>query len=166
MTRAQFAAAVRADEKWVENASLLLKRRFAYTASEARWLSLVRVFVYDLGLTLSRSADIANEALKLHPADRNAVITEKDGTAGIAIDLARFHSTYAASLSQALDIGGPRRRGRTRARAKGKSAALKRAAEYGVDLDLLREGLRLTPAERLEQLDENAAFLGAIRRVR
>lgn len=166
MTRAQFAAAVRADEKWVENASLLLKRRFAYTAAEAHWLSLVRVLVEEVGLTLARSVHVADKALQLESSERKAVIADQDSTAGVAIDLARFHSTFAASLSAALDIGGPKRRGRTRARAKGKSIALQRAAEYGVDIDLLREGVRLTPQQRLQHLDENAAFLSAIRKKR
>src|SRR5215212_4399773 len=161
MTRAQFAATVRADEKWVENASQLLRRRFGYTPQEAHWLALVRVLVEDVGLTLARSARVADEALRHDPTETNAVIVTHDSHAGVAINLARFHSSYAASLSAAQDIGGPRRRGRPRAQVKRKSVILERAREYGVDIDLLREGLRMTPAERLEQLDQNAIFIGA-----
>ena len=166
MTRSQFAAAIQADEKWVENATHLLRRRFAYTAAEARWLSLVRVMVEDIGLTLARSAEVADEALRLDPREEKAIVAANDSSVGVAIDLARFHSTYAASLSAALDLGGPRRRGRPRARVKQRARVLKRAEEYGLDLDLLREGLRMSPAQRLENLDENAAFIRAARQSR
>jgi len=40
------------------------------------------------------------------------------------------------------------------------------AARYGVDLTQLEGMLRLTVEQRLRQLDENAAFLGAVRRGR
>ena len=38
------------------------------------------------------------------------------------------------------------------------------AAEFGVDVSLLEESLRLTPEERLARLDENAAFVRGARR--
>lgn len=40
---------------------------------------------------------------------------------------------------------------------------LARAEEYGVDLSSLREGLHDSPAERLERLDQNAAFISEMR---
>ena len=166
MTRSQFAMAVLADEKWVENAGRLMARRFRYTAAEARWLGLVRILNQEVGVTLSRAAELADEALR-RPADGGTVIVGRaDGSAAISIDLARYYSTYAAALSAALELGGVRRRGRPRATVPRNSRVLERAAEYGVDIGLLREGLRLAPGERLQQLDDNAAFLRAIRPVR
>ena len=163
MTRAQFAMAVRADEKWVENAGRLLSRRFRYTAAEAQWLGLVRILNQDVGLTLNRSAQVADEALEYPPHTGTIVVGQSDDeTAGIAIDIARFHSIAGAALAAALDLGGERRRGRPRASLKGKAATLRRSASYGVDLDLLRAGLRMSPGERLERLDENAAFIAAL----
>lgn len=42
-------------------------------------------------------------------------------------------------------------------------AVLLRAEKHGVDLSSLREGLRDSPGERLERLDQNAAFIGEMR---
>ena len=167
MTRAQFALTVRGEEKWVENAARLLGRSFSYTAEEAVWLGLVRVFNQEVGLTLSRAAQLADEALG-RDADEGVIQLgqSEQSNATISIDLSRHYSAHAASLSAALDMGGPKRRGRPLARVRRKVAALERASEYGVDLELLREGLRLTPAERLERLDQNAQFLNAIHPVR
>lgn len=164
MTRSQFATAILADEKWVENAGRLLGKRLRYTPAEALWLGLVRLLNQQIGLTLFRAAQLADEAVK-EPQDERWVVVgqEENSSAGIAIDIARFYSTYAAALSAALEMGGPRRRGR-RSGARGRKGAVERATKYGVDTDLLREGLRLSARERLERLDENAAFINAIRR--
>jgi len=163
--RSQFATAVIADEKWVENAAQILGRTFAYTRPEALWLGLVRVFNQEIGVTLSRAAELADEALR-HDAHSSPVKIghKENGSAGVVIDLARFHSTHAAALSTAVTFGGTRRRGRKPANRKGKTSILARAAAYGVDLDLLREGLSMSPRERLEQLDANAAFVSELRR--
>jgi hypothetical protein len=167
MTRAQFALAIRGEEKWVENAARLLGRSFSYSLEEAVWLGLVRVFNQEVGLTLSRAAELADEALG-HVAEEGTVQLghSEQSNAAVSIDLARHYSAHAASLSAALDMGGPKRRGRPRVRVRRKTAMLERASEYGIDVDLLREGLRLTPGERLERLDENAQFLNALRPVR
>lgn len=166
MTRSQFAMAVLADEKWVENAGRLMDKQFRYTAAEARWLGLVRVLNQEVGLTLFRAAELADEALRHAPDEESVIVGRAGGSAAVSIDLARFHSTYAAALSAALDLGGARRRGRPRANRRQKAGTLESAAQYGVDIDLLREGLRLSPRERLQQLDDNAAFVKAIRPVR
>jgi hypothetical protein len=166
MTRSQFAMAVLADEKWVENAGRLMDKQFAYTAAEARWLALVRVLNQEVGVTLFRAAELADEALRHAPDEASVIVGRGGGSAAVSIDLARFHSTYAAALSAALALGGARRRGRPRANLRQKARTLDRAAQYGVDIELLREGLRLSPRERLEQLDDNAAFITAIRPAR
>lgn len=166
MTRSQFAMAVLADEKWVENASRLMDKRFRYTAAEARWLGLVRVLNQEVGVTLFRAAELADEALRHAPDEGTVIVARTGGSAAVSIDLARFHSTYAAALSAALNLGGARRRGRRRPTVRQNARTLDRAAQYGVDIDLLREGLRLSPRERLQQLDDNAAFIKAIRPVR
>ena len=158
--------AVLADEKWVENAGRLMDRHFRYNAAEARWLGLVRVLNQEVGLTLIRAAELADEALRYAPDEGSVIVGRTGGSAAVAIDLARFHSTYSAALSAALDLGGARRRGRPRATLPQKTRMLERAAQYGVDLDLLREGLRLSPGERLQRLDDNAAFINAIRPLR
>lgn len=184
MTRSQFARSVFAGEKWVENSARLLNLRLRYTAAEARWLGLVRVLNHEVGLTLGRAAELADEALR-HRADQTDVLLggQGDVSAAVTIDLARYHSAYIAAMSAALILGGARRRGRraghsgpprrTRKQAgrvrpstKGAVDALTKAASYGVDINLLREGLSISSADRLKQLDENAGFIDEMRRSR
>ena len=167
LTRAQFAAAVRADEKWVENTARTLGRRLEYTPAEARWLGMVRLVTRDLAIPITRAAELADDALRQPPETRALPLAVSDeGAASLMIDLARYHSTFAAALSAALNHGGPRRRGR---RAPAKSSRVREsvagARAYGVDVSLLREALARSPAERLARLDANAAFLSALRPV-
>ena len=164
MTRAQFAMAVSTDEKWVENAARLLKRRLKYTVAESVWLGLVRVLNREVQVPLVRAAELADEALGLTGAAAEVVVGERESSsAAIVIDMPRFRSSHGAALSAALTLGGARRRGRQRVQPKRKSGALEQASRYGVDLDLLREGLKLSVAERLQRADENAAFINAMR---
>ena len=166
MTRAQFAVAVRADEKWIENAARLLGKRFRFSLEESVWLGLVRMLSQEVQLPLSRAADLADEALGLR-SDQEVVVGHSDqNSSGVFIDMPRFRSSHAAASSVALTLGGPRRRGRRAARSRKRADALAAAQRYGVDIDLLREGLKLSPAERLEQLDANAAFVRSIRKAR
>ena len=46
----------------------------------------------------------------------------------------------------------------------GEPDAIQRAIEYGVDITLLKENLRRTPAERIEYLESVIAFLQEVRR--
>lgn len=180
MTRHQFSLAVNADEKWVENTGRLLGRRLSHTQREAQWLGLVRVLNHELGLTLARSAQLATEALRSPPWTREVRLGgDASGSASIAVDLARYHSTHIAAMSAALTLAGPRKRGRPsaastpgrpagsgvrkRATRETTRGVLARAKEYGVDLDALRDGLRDSPAERLQRLEENARFVSAVR---
>lgn len=153
-----------ADEKWVENAQRLLGRQPTYAANEARWFALLRLFNQDVGVALSRAALLANEALT-YPADARTIVLGKTkiGDAGISIDRALFESSFAASLSAALEMGGPRRRGRVSRHSRSRSAVIDRASEYGVDIGLLEAGLKLSVRERLEVADKNAAFINALR---
>ncbi len=167
MTRSQFAMAVGADDKWVENTARLLRRRLKYTPLESVWLGLVRVFNQDVGLTLARSDELAREALGSQPRASTLVLgTTVSSVAGVSVEMARFYSSHAASLSAALEFGGEKRRGRPRPLRprRGKQAALDHAARYGVDIGLLREGLKIPVAERLRIADENAAFVAEMQR--
>ena len=164
MTRSQFAQAVRADEKWVENAARALGHQLQYSAEEARWLGLVHVLARDLGTSVQRAATLAKTALQFDPAIRALRLhLSEHGEATVSLDLARYHSAFAASLSTALNQGGPRRAGRPPHRDR-RVDPLATAAEYGIDLSLLRSGLRRSPAERLARLDANATFLQSVRR--
>jgi len=166
LTRAQFAAVVRADEKWVENTSRALGRRLAYTTDEARWMGVVRLLARDFGIRVNRAADLAEEALR-HPRESRVVslTAVDDGAATLVIDLARYHSTFAAALSAAINHGGARRRGRPPSTRRRRRDPVSAAESFGVDLSLLREAIERSPAERLARLDANASFLSALRPV-
>ena len=161
MTLQQFAAAVGADPKWVLNTTRLLGRRLRRTPAEARWLRLVRLLHRDVGLSLAAASRAATRAFAAAGPSAIAAASP-DGSATVIVDRARFESSFLAALGAALGVAGPRRRGRWR---KPGRDALAAARAYGVDLGLLRASLALSPAERLERLDENATFLGAVRRV-
>lgn len=164
MTRDQFAAAAMADRKWIENAAAILNLRLGYTPGESRRMGLVHVFNQGVGVGLHRALELADQALQEDPDQRVVVLGTTDGgIAGVAIDLSRFYSAHAASLSAALELGGPRRRGR---RKTSSGSAIERAERYGVDIGLLRDGLRMSPARRLSLLDENAEFVHSLARPR
>jgi hypothetical protein len=161
MTLHQFAAAVGADPKWVLNTTRLLGRRLRRTPAEARWLRLVRLLHQDVGLSLAAANRAATQAFTATGPNIIAAAS-LDGSAAVVVDRARFESSFVAALGAALTLAGPRRRGRRR---KPGRDALTAARAYGVDLGLLRASLALSPAERLERLDENATFLDAVRPV-
>jgi hypothetical protein len=165
LTRAQFAQAARADEKWVENTAHTTRRPLSYSPAEARWFGIVRALTRDFAVSLRRAAELADLALQ-HPATaREAVLAESsDRTAALTIDLAREHSSFAAALSAALQHGGPRRRGRQKVNRRATARrAIAEAERHGVDVTLLKAALEQSPAERLARLDANAAFVRAVR---
>jgi len=163
MTLHQFSAVVRADPKWVQNAARLLRRRLRRTPEEARWLRLVRLLHEGFGMSLAAAAATARRALRAAGPTAIAAVSA-DGSAAVTVDLARFESSFVAALAAALRFGGPRRRGRRPGRRRRGRDSLAAARAYGVDLGLLRASLALTPTERLKRLEENASFLGAVRR--
>ena len=165
LTRAQFAQAARADEKWVENTARTTGRSLSYGPAEARWFGIVRVLTRDFGVSLRRASQLADVALRSPPTAREVVLAESsDRTAALTIDLAREYSAAAAALSAALHHGGPRRRGRRKAARRATARqAVAEAERYGVDLTLLQGALERSPADRLTRLDANAAFVRAIR---
>ena len=63
---------------------------------------------------------------------------------------------------RALVLETPRRRGRTTHRAT--RDAISAASRYGVDIGLVRSALERSPAERLEMLEANVAFVRAMKR--
>ena len=157
MTRNQFSLAVNADEKWVENAARLLKRRLSYSRDEARWMGLTHILNQEMRIPLSRAAQLAEEALRFPRVTRDAKVGgDPSGSASISIDLARYHSAHYAALSAAMSLAGARKRGRPR--------VMESAEAYGIDLDALRIGLKDSPAKRLERADENSRNVAALRK--
>ncbi len=166
LTRSQFAEAVRADEKWVENTARVLGRQLTYTPQEARYFGIVRLLSSQFGMPVARSAQLAADALRQPPDIRSLVLdASTDGSVTLVLDLSRYHSGFVVALATALHRGGPRRAGRpVSVREQGRKYDPIGAAErHGVDISLLRQSLRQSPAERLARLDANAAFLRSLR---
>ena len=162
MTARQTAIAAAADLKWLTNSAALLGRPLRYHAKEAMWWGLVRLLVDRLGLTLKAAAVAATEALRA--PDSRALIdvgADPSGSAALVVDLPRYESIFLANLSRALVLETPRRRGRTTLRTRD---AISAASRYGVDIHLVRSALERSPAERLEMLDANVAFVRAMKR--
>jgi hypothetical protein len=154
----QLAIAAGSSTKWIKNAEMLLGLSFPRTPNDAVGVGLIHELHSELDLPLSIARDIANRVLST--SGRTSVMPAlASGSLRLFVDLNRYRSSFNARLSRALVLGGPKRRGRPRAAS---SDAIAAAVAHGVDLDLLRDSLRLTPAERLARLDANAAFVGAL----
>jgi len=162
MTAAQFAIAAGCEAKWILNSAALLRRRVRRTPADAQWWGLVRLLSETLRLPLQTAADAATSALKAGPAaPPAAAVMDPSGSVSLLVDLPRYQSIVLGNLSRALVHETPKRRGRPpRSSERG---PVDSARQYGVDLGLVRGALKRTPAERLEILEANAAFIRGLR---
>jgi hypothetical protein len=120
---------------------------------------MVRLLSETLGLPLQPAAAAATRSLGEAGTHRHFSIgTDPSESASVVIDLLRCQSIFLANLSRALVLETPRRRGRPSA-PRTKGDAVDAAARYGVDIGLVRSALQRTPAQRLEMLEANSAFL-------
>lgn len=164
MTAHQFAIAARADAKWILNSSALLGRAARHTRADSRWWGLVRLLTENLALPLQAAAEAATRSLGAkNDAESITVKADPSQSASLVIHLLRYESIFLGNLSRALMLETPRRRGRL-ARARTGAAAIDSARRYGVDLGLVQAALERTPAERLEMLEANAAFIRGMRK--
>jgi hypothetical protein len=158
MTLGQFATAVGASRRWVQNAFQALGLPPEYTEGLARRLAFARVLKEACGMPLRRGFPLAARALARWPAERSWDLRQTDGSVRVTIDLERFLSDYAVRLSLSRSWYAEKRRGRP---WKRRGVAL--ARWWGVDLTLLDESLKRTADERLKRLDENVEFLRSLR---
>jgi hypothetical protein len=160
MTLGQFATAVGAPKRWVQNAFQALGLPAVYSEPLARRLAFAKAVKAGCGMPLRRAFPMAEEALARWPAHKVWELRETDGTVRVVIDLERFLSTYAVRLSLSRTFYAEKRRGRPRKRTL-RGIAL--AEWYGVDISLLVESLKRTPEERLRQLDEDVEAFKSMR---
>ena len=158
MTLGQFATAVGASKRWVQNAFQALGLPPEYTEGLARQLAFARVLKQACGTPLRRGFPLAPQALARWPAERSWDLRETDGSVRVTIDLERFLSDCAVRLSLSRTWYAEKRRGRL---WKRRGVAL--AKWWGVDLTLMDESLKRTPAERLKRLDEASEFFKSMR---
>lgn len=79
----------------------------------------------------------------------------------LRVDVFRILAAVTARQARLATMYQAARRGRRPSRRRDPVRA---AAEYGLDLSLLRENLRRTPEERLRQLDAMLRFRSKVRR--
>ncbi len=163
MTLGQFATAIGAPGRWVQNAFQALGLPAVYTEPLARRLAFAKAVKEACGMPLRRAFPLAEEALGRWPAHRTWELREADGAVRVEIDLERFLSGYAVRLSLSRTYYAEKRRGRPRKR---RLRGIALAKWYGVDVSLLVESLKRTPEERLRQLDEAREFFSRARIVR
>ena len=166
MTRAQFALAVGATEKWVHNAAAALRGGVAYSPAAARRLAVARAIQAITPVSLLVADRLAAAALASPVSDSGSVAVLATEGGSVMLDLRRVLSAFAARLARATHHI-PRRPGRRRGTQRQRPAdARARAHAYGIDLSLVDSNLRRTPEERLRALDANAEFVGALARRR
>lgn len=159
MTLAQCSAILGVSPKWVQNAFATLGRPLRYREADVRRLGLARRLADRFGMTLSAAWRLAGEALAR--AEEGMVRLPADGVAALEIDVHRYLSDWAAAYARVRELTPPRGRGRPRRQPVERGLAA--ARRYGIDVTALAEGLKRTPAERLQALDENWAFVRALR---
>jgi hypothetical protein len=160
MTLGQFAVAVGASPRWVQNARAVLGSRDAYSREGAKHLGLARTISDCTGMPLVRAYGCAREALGAGPETREWALANEDGSVRVAVDLERYLSAFATRLSTAMTSYTERVRGR---RAPRPRDALTAARAHGVDTTLFADSLSRTPAERLARLDQMSEFFRAAR---
>src|SRR3989442_6620200 len=136
MTLGQFATAVGASPRWVQNARAALGLRAGYDPEGARRLAFARLLNRTSGMPLREVYRLAKTALAAWPAARIWTRDGPEGACALTVDLERFLSDFAVRLSLARSFYAERRRGRPRRRH---GVAL--AKWYGLDLNLLEASL-------------------------
>ena len=163
MTLAELAGLVGAPPKWVLNTTAALGGRARYSLPYARQLAVTRVLNEELGIPLRSAHATAARAITA-ARSQPGVVTVSPGAgslAQIAVDVPRILAGLAVRQSALATTQSPKQRGRPASRTRD---PLARAADWGLDLSLIRANLRRTPAERLRQLDGMGAFARNVRR--
>lgn len=151
MTLGQFATAVGAPRRWVQNAFQALGLAAEYTEPLARRLAFARAVKQACGMPLRHAFPLAEEALARWPAYKTWELVDPDGSARVVLDLERLLSNYAVRLSLSRTFYAEKRRGRPRKR---KLRGIALAEWYGEDISLIVESLKRTPEQRLQLLDQ------------
>lgn len=162
MRLGHFATIVGAQPRWVQNAFQVLDFEPEYDEERAKVLGLARQLHEALRIPLVTAYPLAQEALTAWP-DMKVWRWEDDaGIVTLEVDLERYLSTYAARLSLSRTWYAEKKRGRPPKRPEDPIEA---ARQYGIDISLLQEQLRRSPAERLRTLDEAIDFVQSVRLV-
>ena len=163
MTLAAFARLLATTPKWVLNTLHALDRHPRYSLDLARRLAVTREIHDTLGVPLSTAFTLAQQALRQTPIAGSLVTVSSraDGNVSLTIDLYRLLSSFNVRLAELRESYAPPTLGRPRTRPVDALAA---AADWGLDLSLVRDNMRKPPHERLRQLDAMHSFATRARR--
>jgi len=159
LTLAEFSALVGAPPRWCQNALQSLGLAHRYDRALARDLGLAYLIHERQGTPLRRALAVARDALERNPAE-TVRVDDPEGVTALVLDVPRYLTLFALRVAR-LGADLPRRRGRPRRMPL--AAGLAEGTAYGLDLSALRSGLRLSPVERLHQLDANQRLIEALR---
>jgi hypothetical protein len=163
MTLSELALLVGATPKWLLNAAAVVPMPKRYTLDLARRLVVARALQDATGVQLPRAYRAAADVLSRYGGNDAAVTLAPNdsGAVRVQVDVHRLLSETNVRLSQLNTMHAPGRRGPRRAVRRD---AIRAAAEYGLDISLLRANLARTPAQRLAQLDGMVAFRQGVKR--
>jgi len=164
MLLAEFARVVDASPKWVLNTMPSLPSRSRYTEMVAKRLIVARAIHSAFGTSLPDAFALAHCALREWDGSAASVTLRANvaDDVSLTIDVYRLMAAYHMRRAELRESYAPMVRGRPRTRSIDAVAV---AVDWGLDLSLIRDNLRKSPAERLRQLDAMRAFTSGVRRV-
>lgn len=161
MTLGEFAYAIDAEPKWVQNAVSVIAASLPLSVASARRLVVARALSAQTGMPLARAYGVAERTLHHYDGSAKAVeIAGDNGAVTVSVDVYRLLASLSAGLSRLAVLYAPKKRGRPARRRN----PIRAAKAYGLDLTLLEANLRRLPAERLRMLDAMVEFQRRVRR--
>ena len=158
MTLAQFALAVNAEPKWVQNASAAIGLYLRYSEDEARQLGLAKLIQETAGTPLRGAWEMAGQALANNSPTLAIVAETGDGSVRLIVDVHRYLCTFSAWLSRAY-VYEPRRRGRPAVREQGPGWE----DAYGISVAHITANMRRPLEDRLAEADDAAELMNRYR---
>ncbi|WP_411279076.1 hypothetical protein [Gemmatimonas sp.] len=163
MTLAEFSHLLGAHPKWVLNTLRAVNADGRYTVDMARQLFVARAVHEATAVPMAESLAVARLALRASytAASPAPVPGMEDADVAMTVDVYRLLSSFYTRLAHLRASFAPRARGRPRTRNR---SARHEAEAWGLDLSLMRDNLRKSPAERVRQLDAMGHFSRTVRR--
>ncbi len=163
MTLDQFARVLEASPKWVLNTSRAIGADHDYSLERARSFAIARAVHEAVQLPLPQAFSLAREVLAEWTGDERplSIRMEPSGDVSLTLDVYRLVASVNVRWSTLCESYAPIMRGRPKVKT---ANPLDAARDWGLDLSLLRDNLRKSPLQRLQQLDNMHAFAHTVRR--
>lgn len=164
MVLAEFARLLDTSPKWVLNTMHSLSLRLRYGETLAMQLIVMNAIHDGFGTPMPRAFALAQLALRQWDGSTTPLFLRSGvhDDVALTIDMYRLICSYQMRLATLRESYAPLVRGRPKTR---KVDALAVAADWGLDLSLIRDNLRKSPLERIRQLDAMHRYATGVRRV-